>query len=102
MSILLQDLQYGIRLLVRTPAFTLTAALSLALGIGANRTIVTLVKCGPAAPAAGGAAVAARLGVHGRHPQRGPVRRVHTDLRPELPRLPRQEWVFSAMTAASG
>jgi hypothetical protein len=36
MSILTQDLKYGIRLLLKTPAFTATAALSLALGIGAN------------------------------------------------------------------
>jgi len=44
MSILLQDLKYGIRLLVKTPAFTVTAVLSLALGIGANTTIFTLVN----------------------------------------------------------
>src|SRR5262245_56528074 len=44
MSILLQDLKYGIRLLLKTPAFTVTAALSLALGIGANTTIFTLVN----------------------------------------------------------
>src|SRR6187549_2537792 len=44
MSILLQDLKYGIRLLLKTPAFTVTAALSLALGIGANSTIFTLVN----------------------------------------------------------
>jgi putative ABC transport system permease protein len=42
MSILLQDLKYGIRLLVKTPAFTVTAAL--ALGIGANTTIFALVN----------------------------------------------------------
>ena len=44
MSILLQDLKYGIRLLLKTPAFTVTAALSLALGIGANTTIFSLVN----------------------------------------------------------
>jgi hypothetical protein len=44
MSILLQDLQYGIRLLVGTLAFTIAAALSLALGIAANTTILTLVN----------------------------------------------------------
>jgi len=39
-----QDLRYAVRGLVRTPAFTLTAILSLALGIGANLTVFTLVN----------------------------------------------------------
>src|SRR5206468_11427065 len=44
MSTFLQDLKYGARLLVRAPAFTVIAALSLALGIGANTTMFTLVN----------------------------------------------------------
>ena len=44
MSSLLQDLKFSVRLLAKTPAFTAVAALSLALGIGANTTIFTLVN----------------------------------------------------------
>src|SRR5437899_3977645 len=44
MPTLLQDLKFGIRLLAKTPGFTTIAALSLALGIGANTTIFTLIN----------------------------------------------------------
>ena len=44
MSTFLQDLKFGARLLAKTPGFTVVAALSLALGIGANTTIFTLVN----------------------------------------------------------
>ncbi len=44
MHTLLQDLKFGVRLLAKAPAFTLVAALSLALGIGANTTIFTLIN----------------------------------------------------------
>jgi predicted permease len=44
MATFLHDLRFGARLLAKTPGFTAIAALSLALGIGANTTIFTLVN----------------------------------------------------------
>src|SRR5688572_7719515 len=41
---ILQDLRYGVRVLVRAPLFSLTAILSLAIAIGANTTIFSLAN----------------------------------------------------------
>ena len=41
---MLNDLRFAIRLLGRSPVLTLVAALSLALGIGANTTVFTLIN----------------------------------------------------------
>src|SRR6266480_3626368 len=44
MDIFFRDLRYSVRLLIKSPAFTAVALISIALGIGANTTVFSVIN----------------------------------------------------------
>ena len=50
MHILLQDLRYSARQLIKSPGFTLTAVISLALGIGAATAVFSVIYAALVSP----------------------------------------------------
>jgi len=96
MDALLQDIRYALRTLGRSPSFTLVAALTLALGIGANTTVFSLVNAVLLRPPAGVASPERLVGIYTSDYSGPPY---GTSSYPDVEEFARQRDVFSGVMA---